>query len=183
MIFRLLVGCVVGLLVGAAVAALLVFGLGTREFNGTFSLAIGYAAAAVTGVLTGLVAGKPIWAPKASIEAGLKAFFGALLGTVALFAMRKWFSGVPVNLAPLGVGGNGAIGSFPATALPLLGAVLGALFELDNTGDKSEGGPPRASTASRTRVAGGTARGGAKASPAGAEASEESESQGRRAKN
>ena len=41
---------------------------------------VAYAAAVVTGIVVGLVAGKPIWAEDARIEAGTKAIAGAILG-------------------------------------------------------------------------------------------------------
>lgn len=147
MIARLFVGCVLGLLAGAAVAAGLVFGLHTPAYDGSLGVVLAYATAAMTGVLTGLVAGKPIWAHGASIEAGLKAVFGAMLGTFAMFALRKWVPGVRVDLTAFGVGGAGALGDLPAASLPLLGAVLGGLFELDNTADSSKESAARRASA------------------------------------
>jgi hypothetical protein len=135
MIARLFIGCVLGLLAGAAVAAGLAFGLHTTTFEGSIGVVLAFASAALTGVLAGLVAGKPIWAHGASIEVGLKAVFGAILGTIAMVALRKWAAGVHVDMSALGVGGAGGLGDVPAAALPLVGAALGGLFELDNTAD------------------------------------------------
>jgi hypothetical protein len=87
--------------------------------------------AAVTGAFTGLVACKPFWSADGKIEAGLKAFFGALLAAGGMFALQKWVT-VGVNLDALSAG-HGAIGELPAAALPVIGGVLGAIFELDNT--------------------------------------------------
>lgn len=131
----MVVGCVLGLLVGAAVAAALVFGLNVRVFEGSLGALLAFGAAAVTGVLTGLVAGKPIWAHGASIEAGLKAFFGAMLAAFGMFALRKWAAGVHLDLTAMRVGGAGSLGELPMASLPLIGMALGALFEVDNTGD------------------------------------------------
>jgi hypothetical protein len=105
---------------------------------GAGGIAMAYLAAALTGVLTGLVAGKPIWASGAKIEAGLKAFFGALIAAGLMFAARKWLT-TEVNLEFIHAG-SGAIGQLPAASLPLVAAVLGGFFELDNTGgdDKDE---------------------------------------------
>jgi hypothetical protein len=83
-------------------------------------------------VLTGLVAGKPIWAADGKIEAGLKAFFGALLSLGAMFALRRWVS-LPVDLSALRAG-SGTLGDLPAAALPMIAAALSAFYELDNTG-------------------------------------------------
>jgi hypothetical protein len=186
MISRLLVGCVIGLLAGAAVAAGLVFGLHTTVFDGSLGIVLAYATAAVTGVLTGLVAGKPIWAHGASIEAGLKAVFGAMLGTVAMFALRKWASGIhPPDWTALGLGGAGGLGDQPASSLPLLGAVLGGLFELDNTGDgpKEGAGVRGRSGSGGVRVdTGKAANAGARRTPSSAEgAPDDDESERKRA--
>ena len=117
-------GCVGG---GAALA---LFGAGGGA-------ALAYLAAALTGVLTGLVAGKPIWASGAKIEAGLKAFFGALLAAGLMFAIRQWVHFVP-DMAFLARGDPADLATtasdVPALALPLV-AVLGGFFELDNTGE------------------------------------------------
>jgi hypothetical protein len=134
MLRRLFIGLTLGLAAGALLAAGLVAGLKVASFDGAGGVVLAYAAAAIAGVLTGLVAGKPIWAPSAKVEAGLKAFFGALLGAGAMFALRQWASPWTADLSALGAG-RGAVGALPAASLPLIGAVLGALFELDNTGD------------------------------------------------
>jgi hypothetical protein len=132
---RLLVGLVLGLVVGGLVAAGLVQGLHVLQFPpDTTGALMAYLTAAVTGVLTGLVAGKPIWAAGARIEAGLKAFFGALLAAGLMFALRQWAGGVHLPVTQFTPAGA-AIGSLPIAALPVVAGVLGAFFELDNTGD------------------------------------------------
>ncbi len=143
MLRRLLVGLILGLIVGGLVAAGLVAGLHQTLFSeGAGDTAFAYLAAAVTGVLTGLVAGKPIWASGAKIEAGLKAFFGALLGAGLMFAVRKWVA-FPLDLAFAGLpAGEHAAGLLPEVSLPLVAAVLGGFFELDNTGSSDEGKTP-----------------------------------------
>ena len=74
MLGRQLIGIVKGLIVGALVG----FGLVKLGFPAPIAV-VAYLAAAFAGVLIGLVAGKPIWAKDAKIEAGMKAFVGALL--------------------------------------------------------------------------------------------------------
>jgi hypothetical protein len=119
----------------------------------------------VTGVLTGLVAGKPIWASGAKIEAGLKAFFGGLLAAGLMFALREWVHFQPdVALlmpgAPLDVVRDSAIGQVPALALPVVAAVLGGFFELDNTGDSDkDAAKNEARAGTKKRVADGKANG------------------------
>ena len=150
MLKRLLVGLVIGAIVGGLVAAGAIAGLGWLRMP----VLGAYALAAVTGVLTGLVAGKPIWAKGGGIEAGLKAFFGALLAAGGMYAVRTWLH-LDVDLTLLHAG-QGAVSELPAASLPLISAVLGGLYELDNTpepdGDKkTRAGGPR--VAANVRVA------------------------------
>jgi hypothetical protein len=146
MLRRLILGMVVGLLVGGALAAGFARLIGTSFLlPGGFFIALG--TAALVGALTGVVAGKPIWAEGAKVEAGLKAFVGALLGAGAMFALRRWggeFSG------PEWLGGTAPLGQLPAVSLPLIAAALGALFGLDNVPDAAQ--PPGA-VGPRKRVA------------------------------
>jgi hypothetical protein len=152
MVRRLLLGLVLGLIVGGLAAAALVAGLHMTVFDpGAGGVALAYLAAALTGVLTGLVAGKPIWASGAKIEAGLKAFFGALIATGLMFAARRWLTS-SVDLDFLGAGA-GPIGELPAASLPLVAAVLGGFFELDNTEGSAKTAGSDASPKTKKRVA------------------------------
>src|SRR3979409_2609457 len=90
MLRRLFLGLVLGLVVGGLLAAGIFAGLKIETFAGSTGGALAYLAAAFAGVLTGLVAGKPIWASGAKVEAGLKAFFGALIAAGLMFALRQW---------------------------------------------------------------------------------------------
>jgi hypothetical protein len=148
MLGRLLIGIVKGLIVGGLVG----FGLAKLGFAAPGAV-VAYAAAALTGVLIGLVAGKPIWAKDARIEAGMKAFVGALLGAGLMYAARRWLTmPVPLPLGELG-GGNaslneaastaGTFGGLALTSLAAIAALLGGFYEADNTPDEqgSAGGP------------------------------------------
>ena len=154
MLKRLIVGLVLGTVIGAVVAAVLVQGLGMALFaNAVFA----YLAAAATGVITGLVAGKPIWAADGKIEAGLKAFFGILLGLGAMFALRTW-ANVHLDLSMLKAG-EGSLGALPAASLPIIAAVLAGFYEIDNSpsadGDKKDeeaGGKTSAKKAAGKKV-------------------------------
>jgi hypothetical protein len=138
---RLLYGLVFGLFVGAIVAAVAIKGLGMLSFGDSGGgAALAYVFSAVTGVLVGLVAGKPIWASGGQIEAGLKAFFGALLASGLMFVLRRW---VHVDLDLTGIAASPAgvpteIGFLPAAALPMIAGVLGAFYEADNTPEKQD---------------------------------------------
>src|SRR5579859_4530068 len=149
MLRRLIFGLVLGLMVGAGLAAGLVR-LGEASFAVGSGVMIAYLAATLAGGVTGLIAGKPIWASGAKIEGGLKAAFGALMGAAAMFALRQWATGFDVNLSFLGGGGPAPVGELPAASLPLIAAVLGGLFGLDNTDGGDDDG-----AATRKRVAGG----------------------------
>jgi hypothetical protein len=132
MLRRLIFGLVLGLIVGVVLAAGLVR-LGQASFADGGGVIVAYLAAAAAGALTGMIAGKPIWASGAKVEGGLKALFGGLMGVGAMFALRQWGTGFDVNLSLVGGGGPSPVGELPAASLPLIAAVLGGLFGLDNT--------------------------------------------------
>ena len=128
MLVRLLLGILKGIVLGG----LLGFGLAKLGFPAPGAL-LAYPAAALTGILVGLVAGKPIWAADGRIEAGLKAGFGALLGLGLMFALRKWVS-VPLPFQVAGLTAEGAtLGGTALTSLALIGALLGGFYDADNT--------------------------------------------------
>ncbi len=159
MLGRLIFGFVLGLLVGVIAAAGLVVGLKMTVFASGAAVLFAYLVAAGVGAITGLVTGKPVWAAGAKVEAGLKAFFGALLGAGALFALQHWAGSVSVDLGAYGPGHAEAIGSLPAAALPIIAAVLGAIFGLDNTNDPD---PDAQKPGARKRVAAASAGRGAR---------------------
>ena len=148
---RLIIGLITGFIMGAIVAAILVKGLALTVFSGLLA----YVFAAVTGVFVGLVAGKPIWAKGGQIEAGLKAVVGAVVGAVAMFALRRWVE-VPVDLSTIGAG-SGVLGSLPAASLPIIAAMLGGFYELDNTDEPDEAKkaakPGKSASGTKVRVA------------------------------
>jgi hypothetical protein len=153
MLKRLIVGLVLGLVIGGVAAAVFVQGLGMAVFG---SAVVAYLAAAVTGVVTGLVAGKPIWSADGKIEAGLKAFFGVLLGLGGMFALRQW-GHVHVDLTALKAGA-GELGQLPAASLPIIAAILAGFYEIDNTPsepakDEAKGGAKKLEAGKKVRVA------------------------------
>jgi hypothetical protein len=160
MVKRLIVGLFLGAVIGAILAGLLVQGLGIQTFDASaFGAAGAYLAAAVTGVMTGLVAGKPIWSADGKIEAGLKAFFGALLALGGMFVLRQWVH-LEVDLTAMKAGAA-EVGQLPAASLPIIAAVLAAFFELDNNEPKEpkdkDADPDQAQPGSKLRVAGAAA--------------------------
>jgi hypothetical protein len=175
MLGRLFIGIVKGLLVGGLVG----FALAKLGFASPGAI-IAYLAAAMTGVLVGLIAGKPIWAKDAKIEAGMKAFVGALLGVGLMYAVRRWLTmplpPLPVALGPLAEANTslgeaatstGTVGGLAITSLASIAGLLGGFYEADN--DPSEGeqaapGGAKRAPASNKRIA---------AEEAGEEADEE----------
>lgn len=145
MLKRLLIGLVKGVLVGGLIGLVLVKGLGMAAMGAW----VAYLLAVLVGVLSGLVAGKPIWAQGARIEAGLKAVAGALLGAGLMYAVRRWL-GLHLDLGQFG---QGSVGQLPIVSLPLIAAALSMLYELDNTGD-DESGEAGGGGAEKKRVAG-----------------------------
>jgi hypothetical protein len=146
MVKRTVLGLVKGLLIGGLVALLLIEGLGVV----TFGTVLAYAFALLTGVLAGLLAGKPIWARGARVEAGLKAIAGALLAVGMMFALRRWVV-YSLDLTALGIG-SGVIGQLPAISLPVIATVLAVVFELDNTPGGEDLDTARRAKAPRRRV-------------------------------
>lgn len=149
MLGRLLIGIVKGLFVGALVG----FGLVKLGFAAPGPV-IAYLSAALTGVLIGLVAGKPIWAKDAKIEAGMKAFVGALLGAGLMYAVRRWLT-MPVPLAlgnlaaandSLGEVANsaGTVGGLAMTSLASIAGLLGGFYEADNDPSEAQEAPASA---------------------------------------
>jgi hypothetical protein len=127
MLGRLLIGIVKGLMVGS------LLGLGLVKLGAAIPIAlVAYLAAAVTGVVVGLVAGKPIWAKDAKIEAGTKAVVGALLGVGLMAAARNWLQiALPFSFGSLAPE-HATLGGFAITALAGIAALLGGFYEADN---------------------------------------------------
>jgi hypothetical protein len=147
MLKRLLVGLVIGVVAGGALG----FGL-LQLLSDPMGGALGYAFAAITGVLVGLVAGKPIWAKGALVEAGLKAFVGALLACGLLLGLRY----VPVELPGLAGATSAKLGYHAFGALMSVATLLSVFYEIDNTGgdeEEAKGG------AAKKRVAGPAPKG------------------------
>jgi hypothetical protein len=132
---RALIGLVKGLLIGGVAALILIKGLGVVVFGALMA----YPIAVLIGILTGLVAGKPIWAQDGRIEGALKAVAGAIVAGGLMFAIRTWLNPA-VDLGSFGAAG---IGQLPAVSLPMIATALAVLFELDNTGPPPEQVSPK----------------------------------------
>jgi hypothetical protein len=163
MLGRLITGILKGLVLGGLV------GFGLVKLGMAVPAAwLAYVAAAITGVLIGLIAGKPIWAKDARIEAGVKAFVGALLGAGLMFAARKWLT-MPLPALPAAVGASQiaevaketgkavTLGQFSMTSLAVIAALLGGFYDADNTpepeGEKKSESAPQAKASTPKRIA------------------------------
>lgn len=152
MILRLLFGLVKGVIVGGLVGFIFAK-IGIIAPGALFA----FLGAAISGAAVGLVAGKPIWAPGAKIEAGMKALVGALLGAGLMWAVRRWLGAIPVpfNLGTLAapnsslgeLSANGTIGGLSLTSFAAVAAVLGGFYEADNTPDSGDDSAKTESTA------------------------------------
>jgi hypothetical protein len=151
MVGRLFLGLLKGIVVGGLVG----FALGAAFGAAGPPAWLAYIAAVVTGALVGLVAGKPIWAKDARIEAGAKAVVGALLGAGLLFAARRWLAfPLPFSLGAFAEP-QPTLGLSAIPSLALVAAVLGAFYEADNT-PSAEGASARSDSPGKpARVAPG----------------------------
>ena len=146
MLKRLLVGIILGVVLGG----LLGFGL-LQVLPTAMAGVLGYVFAAATGVLVGLVAGKPIWAKGAQIEAGLKAFVGALLSMGILFGIRFIGLNIPeVAGIPAAEFGRHAI-----VSLASISTLLAIFYELDNDDAGEDEGDKKRIAPEKKRVAAG----------------------------
>ena len=130
---RLLLGLIKGALAGVAV------GFGATKL-GIGSGPLSWLAYAVTGALVGVVCGKPPWKHDTLWTPLLKAIFGGLVGLGLAFLGKRFLGGAPVPgavLGPLGLPAGQTLAQVPPALATLIGAVYGALIELDDGGSGS----------------------------------------------
>jgi hypothetical protein len=139
MLLRLVLGLLKGGVLGGAIAALLVFGLGVANLTGLFA----YLSVMLTSVLVALVAGKPIWARGAWVEVLLKGVAAATLSAGLMYAMQRYLPGeVAIGATPLS--------QLPLFYLPSVAMLLAIFFEIDN--DDTERIKGAKATSDRVRV-------------------------------
>lgn len=124
---RFFLGLFEGLVLGLSLGVASARGLGLTT-PGSITAAL---LAGAVGFLVGLVAGRPVWAPGAKVEALLKAGAGALVGAGLSFALGRWLT-VPVDLNQFALGA-GPVGKLTAVSLPAIACALSLFFELDDT--------------------------------------------------
>lgn len=140
---RLLLGLVQGLVIGGLLAFGAERGLGLHGFGPGMA----FTSAAVAGASIALVAGRPVWATGAKLEAALKALFAAAIALGGTYALRRWVA-MPLALGPLG---HGSITELPRALLPLVSTALALFFQVDHGAGGSEpaAAPPRKRVAAR----------------------------------
>lgn len=152
MLARLLMGLVKGLVLGALVG----YGLAAAGMGAPGAF-IAYPIAVVIGVLTALVAGKPIWAKDARIEAGTKAVAAAILAPGLMWLARS-YAGFALPFDPSALpgleglaGAQLTLGTFAVTSLAMVSAVLAGFFDADNspTSDDESSGTTKKSPAKK----------------------------------
>lgn len=147
-----------GLVKGLVLGALVGYGLAAAGMGAPGAL-IAYPVAVVVGVLTALVAGKPIWAKDARIEVGTKAVAAAIFAPGLMWLARS-FATIPIPF-DLGVlpgleslaGQSLTLGAFAVTSVAMVAAVLAGFFDADNSPNDSAEGEGRAKGASKQRIA------------------------------
>lgn len=154
---RLLVGLLKGLVLGGLVGAGVHLGLGWTRTSGVLA----YLIAVGAGATVGLLAGKPPWARGAWLESVLRAVGGLVVGGLLYFLAVR-FASAPIPLEA----GPGVPAGTPWVELPLLyalavGALYGALVELDHTPDRPGGGARKASKGRAAPDGGGAGGSGA----------------------
>jgi hypothetical protein len=119
-----------GILKGGAIGALLGWAALKVGVAGGFGAGVTYAA---IGALVGLVCGKPIWRQETIWTSILKGLFG-LGAAIGLYVLsRKLLGGVHVDFAAsLGAPADRPLVDIPLLLGPLVGAVPGIFFEIDD---------------------------------------------------
>ena len=135
MLKRLVLGPTKGVVIGALIVAALVLGLNVSVLTGALS----YLAVAACGFVCGIVAGKPVWAASAKMEALLKAVAGGGMAAAIVFVLRRFVR----NEADLGPLGSGKLLELPWLVLPAVGVILALLFEIDDAVGQSHETPQR----------------------------------------
>jgi hypothetical protein len=135
MLKRIVLGPLKGGVIGALVAAALIWGLKLSALTGALS----YLAVTGCGFVCGIVAGKPVWAASAKTEALLKALAGGGMAAAILFVLRRFVKN-EVELGPIG---SGKLLELPLLVLPAVGAILALLFEIDDAVGRAHETPQR----------------------------------------
>lgn len=132
MVGRLIIGLLKGTLLGAALTAVLHFGLGVTVMSGVLAYLF---AALVTG-LAGVFAGQPPWRQGAWVGSILKGVFGLALGA-GLYALAAHFLKVQLP-AVAGIPAGTEFAQAPLVFAPALAALYAGLIELDDGGAPEE---------------------------------------------
>jgi hypothetical protein len=127
-----MVRVVLGLLKGAVVGAALGWAALKLGVGGGAAAFLTYA---LIGGIVGMVCGKPPWRQDTFWTSALKGLFGVGVGIGLYVLGRKFLPGAHVSLpAALGAPPDRSIAELPILIGPIIGAVLGTFFEVDDGG-------------------------------------------------
>jgi hypothetical protein len=136
---------VIGLLKGGLIG----FGVGMLSWRLGMAGLPAFVDAGVIGALVGVFGGRPPWRQETVWTPLLKGIFGVVIGIGLYWVVHKVFYGTRLELAVKLGAPDKPIPDVPIVAGPLIGAVWGALVELDDSGDG--GNATSDSAASRPR--------------------------------
>jgi len=148
MLKRLGLGLLKGLALGAAIGAAFHFGLGVTAV-GAF---VGFLLAMLTGLVGGVLSGKPPWKKGAWIESLLKGAVGTGVGAL-LYWLATAFVSFKLPFALGAIPAGTAWTAAPLLFAPAIAGVWAALVELDNTGDAEEAAPTEPAGAKKKAAA------------------------------
>ena len=143
---RVVLGVLKGAIVGAAVGYL-------AWKAGVTSGVAAYLAYGLIGGLAGIVAGRPPWRQETLWTTWLKGLFGFGIGLLLNWAAHKFLGGVHVSFAAaLGAPPDRAAVDVPFLLGPLVGALPGIFFEVDDSvGAKPQAQAPKVEPAAAPR--------------------------------
>jgi hypothetical protein len=134
---------VVGLLKGGLIG----FGVGMLSWRIGMEGLPAFVDAGLIGALVGIFGGRPPWRQETIWTPALKGIFGIVIGIGLYWLAHKLLGGVHLPLAVKLGAPDKPIPDVPVVLGPMIGAVWGALIELDDSG--SGGGSTSESAISR----------------------------------
>jgi hypothetical protein len=133
---------VIGLLKGGLIG----FGVGMLSWRIGMTGVPAFVDAGLVGALVGIFGGRPPWRQDTIWTPLLKGFFGIVIGVGLYWVAHKFLYGVRLDFAVKLGAPDKPIPDVPVVLGPMIGAVWGALIELD---DSAGGGSTTESAVSR----------------------------------
>jgi hypothetical protein len=121
---------VVGLLKGGLIG----FGVGMLSWRIGMTGVPAFVDAGIIGALVGIFGGRPPWRQETIWTPALKGIFGVVIGIGLYWLAHKVLDGVHFGLAVKLGAPDKPIPDVPVVLGPMIGAIWGALVELDDSG-------------------------------------------------